>query len=122
MAQDAQLIYANPAAESLFGHSREALLSMSVWDLIDPAMLAEVQGEFLKLARRESERIRMQFKATTKTDEVRWFDCSACLLEHEGDLVTLGICFDITAQVVAQESLQAERALLAHRGMSEQPS
>ncbi|MEZ4834757.1 MAG: PAS domain S-box protein [Caldilineaceae bacterium] len=115
MAQDAQLIYANPAAESLFGHSREALLSMSVWDLIDPAMLAEVQGEFLKLARRESERIRMQFKATTKTDEVRWFDCSACLLEHEGDLVTLGICFDITAQVVAQESLQAERALLAHR-------
>jgi two-component system, NarL family, sensor kinase len=103
--QGEKLVYVNQHAESLSGYSREELLSMNPWVLVDPDFRAMGEQRALARFRGENPEPRYQFKIRTKSGEVRWLDFSGARTNFGGNPAILATAFDITAIKRAEQQL-----------------
>jgi len=89
--QDEQLRYVNPATEDVSGYTREELLTMDIWDLIDPTTLPRLcrlrQQQKLVFLHHELELV-------TKDGEERCLDIVATSIGFEGRPAMLGTALD----------------------------
>lgn len=103
--QGEKLVYVNCYAESLSGYSREELLSMNAWELVDPEFRTMGEQRYNARLRGENPEPRYQFKIRTKAGELRWLDFSGARTNFEGKPAILATAFDITAIKRAEQQL-----------------
>ena len=103
-------LYVNPAAVSIFGYSKEELLSMDILVLFHPddreMMRKRVES---RLADREQSR-RYELRVITKTGELRWLDTSSSRITYDGEPASIVIAMDITERKKAEEALKESEA------------
>ena len=108
MLQDDRFVYLNKAFELLTGYSREEILSLDPWELIDPEFRAENFANARARLAGEPVPPRYQFAIRAKGGEKRWVDFSAAVTEFNGKPAILASALDITA------ARRAERELKEH--------
>lgn len=118
--QDAKLVYFNREVERLTGYSREELLAMQPWDLVDPEFRPAMQNRALPRPSPERTFTHFQYKIRTKTGEERWLQLSDTVLEYDGRPAILATVFDITPTKRAERELR-EHALFMEGLISNSP-
>jgi two-component system, NarL family, sensor kinase len=106
------LVYINPHAETLSGYTREELLSMDPWSIVDPNFRDINYQRSMARLRGENPEPRYQFKIRTKSGESRWLDFSGARTKFEGRPAILATAFDITAIKSAEQQLRARNMYL----------
>src|SRR5258708_2317870 len=103
--QGEKLVYVNCHAETLSGYSREELLSMNAWELVDPEFRKMGEQRYGARLRGENPEPRYQFRIRTKAGELRWLDFSGARTNFEGKPAILATAFDISAIKRAEQQL-----------------
>jgi PAS domain S-box-containing protein len=107
-----RISYANPAASSITGYSREELCAMGLSNTGHP----DFQGllEARALARQKGELVpgRFELKIVTKAAQERWLDLTEGVFEFEGAPAVVSIAFDITERQRVEEALRKSERLL----------
>lgn len=104
--EDNALVYVNRHAEILSGYTRDELLSMDAWDLVDPGFQEMNYRRSMARLRGENPEPRYQFKIRTKSGELRWLDFTGARTQFEGKPAILATAFDITAIKRAEVQLR----------------
>jgi PAS domain S-box-containing protein len=101
-----QFCFVNPTMETTSGYSSRELLGMNLLELIHPDC-REISHE-QRLARAQGERVPSRYvtKIIRKDGEVRWLDLANCMIDHEGKPAVLGVGFDITERMQAEQQLR----------------
>jgi PAS domain S-box-containing protein len=99
------LIYVNPAFESITGFTKEEALSMRPWELVHPDMQELVKERGLARQRGETVPARYEIKALTKDGQKRWFDMAAALINYGGQTAIVAIAYDITENKQDKDAL-----------------
>jgi len=102
-----EILYVNPAFESISGFTEEETLAMRFWDFVHPDMQELVKERGLARQRGEAEPARYELKALIKNGQERWFDLAAASINYGGQTATLAMAYDITERKQAQNSLLA---------------
>jgi PAS domain S-box-containing protein len=108
LLQDYRFVYFNKEFERVTGYSREELLLMDPWDMVEPDFRAESSARAQARLAGEPAPSRYQFAIVTKSGEKRWIDFSAAVTEFNGKPAILASALDITA------TRRAERELKEH--------
>jgi PAS domain S-box-containing protein len=106
IATDEDLIYVNPAFESITGFTEKEAMAMSFWDLVHPDMQELVKKRGLARQRGEAVPAHYELKAVTKDGHKRWFDVAAASINYGGQTATLAMAYDITDRKRAEEALR----------------
>jgi PAS domain S-box-containing protein len=106
MLQDRRFVYFNKEFERFTGYSREEILSMDPWDIVDPDFRAESFANAQARLAGEAAPARYQFAILSKNGEKRWLDFSAALTEFNGKPAILASALDITATKRAEQELK----------------
>jgi len=106
LLQDNRFVYFNREFERLTGYSREEMLSMDPWDLIDPDFRAENFARAQARLAGEPVPSRYQFAIRAKNGELRWLDFSAALTEFNGKPAILASALDVSAARRAEQELK----------------
>ena len=106
LLQDYRFVYFNKEFERVTGYSREEILSMSPWDMLEPEYRAENLARARARLAGEPVPSRYQFAIVTKRGEKRWIDFSAALTEFNGKPAILASALDITAARRAEQELK----------------
>jgi diguanylate cyclase (GGDEF)-like protein/PAS domain S-box-containing protein len=105
--QDDGFRYANPAAASITGYSRDELRELNMWGLVHPDFRESVRERVLERQRGEPIPSRYEFKVERKDGEERWLDSSTSSVEFGGRPAALGIAFDVTERKRAEEQIKS---------------
>ena len=108
MLQDYRLVYFNKEFERITGYSRDEILTIDPWDLVEPEFRAENLARAQARLAGQTVPSRYQFAIVTKSGEKRWIDFSAALTKFNGKPAILASALDITA------ARRAERELKEH--------
>jgi PAS domain S-box-containing protein len=108
--RDGRFIYVNDEACRSFGHSREALLGMTVFD-VDPELSPERWSE---LNRQLGLERRAPFETTYRGRDGRMIpvEVTASVLEIDGEQYHIGFSQDVTQRRMAKETLRKSEASL----------
>ncbi len=106
MLQDERFVYFNREFERLTGYSKEEILSINPWDLVDPDFRGENYARSQARLAGEPTPSRYQFAIVAKNGERRWLDFSAALTEFNGKPAILATALDITATKRAEQELK----------------
>ncbi len=106
LLQEKHFVYFNKEFERITGYSREEILAMDPWDLIDPAERVDNLARAEARLAGKSVPSRYQFAILTKSGEKRWLDFSAALTEFNGKPAILASALDITAASRAEQELK----------------
>ena len=102
-----ELLYVNPAFESITGFNEKEALAMSFWDLVHPDMQGLVKERGLARQRGEVVADRYELKALTKDGREIWIDIATAAFKYNGHTATLAMAYDITESRQAQDCLVA---------------
>ncbi len=105
--QDEGFRYANPAAASITGYTRDELRGLNIWNLVHPDFREAVRERGMARQRGESVPSRYEFKVERRDGEERWLDSSASSVEFGGRPAVLGIAFDVTERKRAEEQIKS---------------
>lgn len=94
--QDGRFCYANPAAETLSLYTQEELLTMNLYDVVHPDFQQMVVQRATARQRGEQVDPRYEIQIVVKSEEVRWVDITANLIQFDGKPSILVTLFDIT--------------------------
>jgi PAS domain S-box-containing protein len=106
LLQDMRFVYFNKEFERITGYSREEILSMDPWDLVDPDFRTENFARAEARLSGEPVPSRYQFAILTKNGEKRWLDFSAALTEFNGKPAILASALDITPARRAEQEMK----------------
>ena len=106
LLQEKRFVYFNKEFERLTGYSKEEILSMDPWDLIEPDFRAENFARSQARLAGKPVPPRYQFAILAKNGEKRWLDFSAALTEFNGKPAILASALDITAARRAEQELK----------------
>lgn len=114
--RDSRILEANRALSEILGYSRDELLSMTLFDVMDPSDLAENPLKSKEIIAGQT--IRMTRLALTRTGAIVAVESAAKIID--GDRVLL-IARDVTQWKIAKERLREseERYALAVRGAND---
>src|SRR5262245_23347053 len=118
--RDGAFCYVNPRVEAFTGYSSRELLSMSVWDLVDPDSRELVRSRAADRSGADGAQVRFEFKVATKSGEAHWIDFTATRTEFQGQPAILGTAFDITASKRHEQEAN-ERSTLLHTLIANSP-
>ncbi|MGB0385953.1 MAG: sensor histidine kinase [Ardenticatenaceae bacterium] len=112
--QDSKVCYVNSATERLTGCSRENLLGINFWEMIDPEFraLAKVPPPAPQSEDEQDLPVRYELKFLTRNGQPRWVDYSTKEIEFNGASAILGTAFDITERKEADRALQEGMELI----------
>ena len=103
--QDAETIYANPAAETITGYSVDELRTMPFWPIIHPDYRDIVEERArARLTEENDIPSRYEVKIVAKDGTERWIDFTGARISHDGRPAVLGTAFDVTARRNAEEA------------------
>jgi PAS domain S-box-containing protein len=103
---DERFLYANPAAEELYGYPNVALAQLSPWELVHPDSRAIVDELRAALRRENPAPWRDEFKIITRQGAVCWVDTAVGFINLEGRRCCIAISFDITSRKETKEALR----------------
>ena len=107
-----RLVYVNNHAETLSGYSREELLTMDPWNLVDPEIREMSHQRSQARLRGENPEPRYQFKIYTKSGDIRWLDFTGARTQYAGRPAILATAFDITATKRTDQQLRERNIYL----------
>ena len=94
--QGERTLYANPAAATLTGYSREDLLGLPSCELVEEAAAAAFYGRVIAAQGGEPRTERHELKLRGKNAHEVWVDYMAARIEYEGAPAVLGTALDIS--------------------------
>lgn len=105
--RDWRILYANPAAESITGFSREELMSQSFLDFVDPEFqeVLKKQGFDRKAPSPSGDGERYEVKIVTRDRVEKWLDVSFGAIEFDGETARIGAVTDITQRKQMESKL-----------------
>ncbi|TLX70527.1 PAS domain S-box protein [Labilibacter sediminis] len=98
-------LYVNKAWEILTGYTKEEALKISPMQIIHPDCVDEIRQRSDSRLKGEDVIKRYDLKLLSKSKEIKWVDISFSLIDYEGQIASLGVCFDITELKKAKEAL-----------------
>jgi PAS domain S-box-containing protein len=104
--QDGRFRYINRRATEITGYSMDALLSMSVEQLVHPDFRALVAERAQARLRGETLPARYEICILTKHGEERWVDFTSTVAQYKGRPAIIGTAFDVTERKQAEAYLQ----------------
>lgn len=104
--QGTQCRYANRAAETLTGYSRNELLALDSWDLVHPDSRSVVIDHGFGTLRGDGDAQRYEIRIITKQGAARWVDITVGKIEFLGKPAGLTTAFDITDHKLYEEGLR----------------
>lgn len=104
--QGTKIIFANPAAESVFGYTQKELLGKKFWELMHPDYHELIKERALARQKGENVPPRYAVKILKKGGAAGWCDFTLSLIELDGRPAVLGIAFDITDRIRMEEALE----------------
>ncbi|MHB0877109.1 MAG: PAS domain S-box protein [Anaerolineae bacterium] len=107
VVQESIIKFANPRATEFIGHSRERLLGAPISEFVHPDDRSLVLGRHRQRLQGSSLPSTYVFRVIHASDEMRWVELSAVLIEWEGKPATLNFLSDITERKRAEEALTA---------------
>ncbi len=104
--QDNRFVYANPYSEIITGYKKEELLKKNFWELVkeDFRDTAKERGQQRLLGEKVPDNY--ELKIITKSNEEKWLNYSARIIEYNGKKAVLGIATDITESKKNQEKIR----------------
>ena len=110
-----RLCFVNPKAIEYSGYTREALLTMDLWQLVAPEYQEMIKERSLARLSNTGGPARYELKIITKQGSERWLDVTADSIEFEGSSVGLATAYDITQRKLAKQQINLLNAELEHR-------
>ncbi|MEG4863663.1 MULTISPECIES: EAL domain-containing protein [Microcoleaceae] len=110
--QRRQLRYVNSQTEAFTGYSREELLALDLYDLIDPDFHEIVKKWGKSRHPRETAGSKYEVKFITKTGESRWIEATVNIIKFERKPSILVTVFDISDRKLAELELETSLSLL----------
>ena len=112
MVSAGRYLYINEAGAAAYGYTRDEVLEMDPWEMVDPAFHPELQKQGEEHLRGTRDHVRIEMKVLHKTGEERWVDFAAGFAELDGRRVAIGTSIDITERKRAEEALRQSEARL----------
>nr|WP_320160312.1 PAS domain S-box protein [uncultured Methanoregula sp.] len=109
-----KILYANPAAETLTGYTREELGVMDFWEFVHPEFKEKVKDRGTRMPGFGERPSHQVFKILRKNGEVRWVDASTTRIHYAGTPAVLSIQVDITERKENEDALRSSRQFLAN--------
>jgi len=109
-----KILYANPAAETLTGYSREQLAAMDFWEFVHPDFREKVKNRGYRMPKPGEKPSHHVFKIITKSEDERWVDASTTRILYDGIPSVISIHVDITGRKKNEEALRNSRQLLSN--------
>jgi len=109
--QGSRVRYANAAAATLTGYTREELLARNFWDIIHPEFRELVRARGFARQGGAAVPTRYEVKLLTKEGEERWVDVHAGTIDFEGRIAAIVIVLDISDRKQAEEALRRSEKL-----------
>jgi PAS domain S-box-containing protein len=106
VAQEGVLRFANAAAETLSGYNRHELLDKPFIDFIHPDDRAMVIERYTKRVQGMKVPVRYIFRLLQSSEEIRWVELNAILINWEGKPATLNFLIDITERKKAEAEIE----------------
>jgi PAS domain S-box-containing protein len=103
---DEHFLYANPAAEELYGYTNAELTQLSLWAMIHPE--SRTTADELRAALRHASPWprRDELKIVTRQGLSRWIDAALGFIQLEGRRCCIVTSFDITSRKETKEALK----------------
>ena len=99
-----KLLYVNPAAEQLFGFSREELLKMKdPWVLVPPVSRDDASTTAADRMEGKQTPARYEIPIYSNSRGLRWIDLSASVIEFSGEKAILATAIDISKRKRAEQ-------------------
>ncbi|MGB9804985.1 diguanylate cyclase [Desulfofundulus sp.] len=110
--QDNSFKYVNQRMVELAGYTREELLQINVWELIDPADRHLLLQRALRRLRGQREPGNYEFKAINRRNEIRYLHGYFSLISFDSRPAILGQLLDVTREKRLLNELQKTEARL----------
>lgn len=108
--QDGKFVYANEFVAKNLGYSVHELIGKDIWEFVAPDD-RDMAGRIVAARRRgEPAPSQYEFRALTKSGEIRWVEVLATEIRHDGRPATLANVMDITDRKRAEEALRQSEA------------
>ncbi len=89
-------LYVNPAAESIFGYTKDEMLMMDYGDIVHPDYYGIIEKQIRARMAGDEKQSHFEVKVITKTGGEKWLDVSTNLIFYEGFPAGIISCIDIT--------------------------
>ena len=103
--------YANPAAEMISGYTTKEASSVPIAQLVHPDYRDIILERAKRLLNGEQLLTRYEVKILTKSNQERWLDVTAGVINYGGKTAILGTAIDITKHKQAEAALIHEKEL-----------
>jgi len=113
--QEQKFVYVNSAMERLTGYTKEALLTMSCWEVIHPEFHKSIkQGLRRKKKSRQPSHWQGEIKMRGKTGEEPWVDFTVSLIKIEHKIGLLGTAFDLSDHKQMEQKIKGSEQRYRH--------
>ncbi len=112
VTQDLKVVFANPIATEMIGHSEEVLKSRPFTDFIHPDDRDLVATNHIRRLAGEKAPPVYPFRVVDRDGAVRWVEISAVVVPWKGRPATLNFLNDITERMFAEEALRRSESTL----------
>jgi PAS domain S-box-containing protein len=107
-----EVLYVNPASETILGYSREQLLKMKMLEFVSVEMQEAVRQRLAARAEGQSMSASFEVKVRIGNGQERWMNFSGATIQYQGEPAVMGIGIDVHERKLAEQELLLQKAHL----------